>query len=45
MYGIYFVANPSYAASDGGFGGSDNYPQNGNYVVSMCHDADTTCRG
>eukprot|EP00802_Teleaulax_amphioxeia_P028623 Tamp_30380.p1 GENE.Tamp_30380~~Tamp_30380.p1 ORF type:complete len:146 (+),score=32.41 Tamp_30380:23-439(+) len=45
MYGVYFVADPSYAASDGGFGNSTNYPQNGNYIVGMCHDADTTCRG
>ena len=44
-YGVYFVADPSYSASDGGYGGSTDYPQNGNYVVSMCHDADATCRG
>merc|ERR1711939_211007 len=46
MFGVYFVADPSYGASDGGFGGNtDAYEQNGDYVVSMCHDADATCRG
>lgn len=46
MYGVYLVADPSYGASDGGFGGNTaSYPQNGNHVVSMCHDNDATCRG
>ena len=45
MFGVYFVGDPSYSTSDGGFGGSTSYPQNGDYVVDMCHDADSTCRG
>mmetsp|Transcript_103282 Transcript_103282/g.166496 ORF Transcript_103282/g.166496 Transcript_103282/m.166496 type:complete len:138 (+) Transcript_103282:38-451(+) len=45
MYGVYMVADPSYGTLDGGYGNSTNYPQNGNSVISMCHDSDMTCMG
>lgn len=44
-YGIYFVADPSYGESDGGFGNNTAYPQNGNSIVTMCNDHAATCRG